>query len=217
MRFLLLDTGWRMKCEISGCLKRSRNKSGGPCEMHYYRKRRTGSYDAPKYKHRTVTSHGYVVVTDWGHPLASKKTGWVYEHRKVLFDSVAGRCPNCDLCGRDLQWSSCHADHINENKQDNRIENIRALCVRCNTHRCGKSVEASRSRSVFLTVDGVTRTAAEWASLPHVKVSKSAILRRKKSGMSDCDAIFSEKVTHNGKVNGKFPRDLRSSAFEGWL
>ena len=34
-----------MKCLVKGCNKASRYKTKGPCEMHYYRKRRTGKYE----------------------------------------------------------------------------------------------------------------------------------------------------------------------------
>ncbi len=33
-----------MKCVVGNCNKKARNKNG-PCEMHYYRKRRNGSYE----------------------------------------------------------------------------------------------------------------------------------------------------------------------------
>ena len=34
-------------CKIDGCEKRPRSARSGVCEMHYYRYRRTGSYDLP--------------------------------------------------------------------------------------------------------------------------------------------------------------------------
>lgn len=185
-----------MTCCIPGCEKRSRNQSGGVCEMHYYRKRRTGSYDDPVFSHRAITSHGYVSVVAWGHPLASKKSGRVYEHRKVLFDAMNCERMRCEMCGKALTWRTCHVDHVNDDKQDNRLDNLRPLCPKCNTHRSGRAVDATKGRAITLTVLGETRSANDWASMPFVRVSKSTILRRKKSGMSDYDVLFAPKITH---------------------
>lgn len=61
----------------------------------------------------SLTPSGYVTVGAPGHPLADKK-GRVYEHRLVAYE--AGLLP----AGRpDL-----HVHHINENKSDNRLENL---------------------------------------------------------------------------------------------
>lgn len=66
---------------------------------------------------RKVNRRGYVLVKVPEHPSASKG-GWVYEHRLVI--EV--------LIGRILKhYETVH--HINEQKQDNRWENL-FLCYR---------------------------------------------------------------------------------------
>lgn len=54
-----------------------------------------------------------------------------------------------------------------------------------------------------LTYNGETKTAAEWQRDMRTNVTYGTILRRKRSGMSDYDALFSEKQTHNGNAKLK--------------
>ena len=60
--------------------------------------------------------HGYIQIFSPGHPLASHRP-WVFEHRKVVFDS-----------GFQLE-SKDHVHHINKNKADNRLENLKVMNV----------------------------------------------------------------------------------------
>lgn len=82
---------------------------------------------------RYATSAGYIKVLAKGHPLADK-IGHVYEHRKVLFDSGESASA-CFWCSKKLDWQSAVVDHLNENKADNRLENLVVACVACNRAR----------------------------------------------------------------------------------
>ena len=72
-----------------------------------------------------------------GHPLAHR--GAVREHRKVLYDAVGPGPHECHWgCGRLMEWGGrqgIHADHVNGDTLDNRIENLVVSCPTCNKRR----------------------------------------------------------------------------------
>ena len=56
------------------------------------------------------------------------------------------------------------------------------------TRRAGRSV-------TLIEFEGEVKMAHEWSKDPRVKVNSSTILRRKRNGMSDTDALFSPRKT----------------------
>jgi hypothetical protein len=56
----------------------------------------------------------------------------------------------------------------------------------------------------YLTYKGETKSASDWQRDPRVCVNYATIIRRKRAGMSDEDAIFSPKITHNGRHNKSY-------------
>lgn len=120
------------ECLIEGCDKRANRVRTGLCEMHYCRQWRTGSVQR-KPTEPKPTDHGYMRLADRSHPLA--RGGSVYMHRKVAYEMHKGECPNCYWCNTEIDWSSCHIDHLNGQKKDNRPENLAVTCVRCNRLR----------------------------------------------------------------------------------
>jgi len=167
--------------------------------MHYMRMYRYGRLDKKKRKYRFVSDNGYYCIHEPEHPLVSKN-GYVYEHRYVYYNEVSKDTGDCRMCGKELTWVSACIDHINENKKDNRPENLRPLCMQCNAQRSRKEEWIRNKRVMTLTIDGETHSVAQWVKKSGVDISPSTVIRRKKvMGYSDFDALYSPKITHNGK------------------
>lgn len=187
-----------MKCSVSGCQKESQYKKRGICQMHYFRHMRTGSYDLQErtLKKEHITPNGYSKIRRVGHPLAID--GYVYKHRFIAYLKYGGVISSCAMCGADIGWDSCHIDHIDCNRLNNSPENLRPLCNSCNTRR-GRKPEHEYDHCMGLEFNGEIKSASEWEKDHRVKVSASCIRQRKRRGMSDVDALFSEKKTHKSK------------------
>lgn len=170
--------------------------------MHYFRYMRNGTYEiVRKRKERLYNDKGYALIYAPNHPLSSSK-GYVYEHRKVFYDAYGDSKKSCEKCGKD--WGifdvyRSHIDHIDEDKLNNSIDNLRPLCNACNTER-GKKPAHMRAGAMAITWNGETKTPNEWANDDRVNVSRGAIVHRLKRGMSVEDALFSEKITHKQKL-----------------
>ena len=122
-----------LRCFVASCLNSPRDSTSAFCEMHYGRMRRNGNLKPREVKGRYVNSAGYIRVLAKGHPLADSH-GHVYEHRKVLYDSGISAV-QCFWCSAHLGWDTLVVDHLNENKADNRLENLVAACTPCNRAR----------------------------------------------------------------------------------
>lgn len=185
-----------MKCNVDGCESDAHYKAAQLCQKHYFRVRRNGVTDTVRSrKYRQENPQGYQWVYDPGHPLAHKTSGYVCEHRAVLYGSIGEGPMQCAMCGTGLTWGTCHVDHIDCNVRNNNLDNLRPTCIGCNTRR-GRRPEYLSSSNSAIEFDGEIKTAYEWARDPRVKLSGSAILRRKKRGLTDADCLFAEKTTH---------------------
>jgi hypothetical protein len=135
---------WSMCC-VDGCDKPARSPGKNlMCEMHYYRKRRTGSVDIIKRSRaKNNYSKDYIKLHEMNHPMSCSKNGMIYEHRKVLFDKIGWGPHKCFWCGEDIDWmpgernkKGCLVvDHFNGNKRDNESANLIPSCHRCNAMR----------------------------------------------------------------------------------
>ena len=121
-------------CAVTGCEKRRRSLSADYCEAHYVRLRRTGTLEKPR-RDRATTEAGYVLLKRPDHPL-STTAGWVSEHRMVLFDQIGAGPHFCHWCATGpLEWPDIVVDHLNEQKDDNRPDNLVPACNACNRAR----------------------------------------------------------------------------------
>lgn len=189
-----------MLCSVKDCGREARYKAACLCQKHYFRQRRYGTTETTKVgkgKNRYVMPDGYIHVRIPGHPLASKN-GVVAEHRAVVYDDLGPGEMKCALCGVGVTWSTVHIDHIDNSTDNNARENLRPTCNACNTRR-GRRPEHTYLGRTSLTHEGVTQTAHEWSKDPRVSVNGATIRRRLRDGMTDQDALFSPKRTHNGK------------------
>lgn len=131
-------------CVVEGC-SNPRQYSNGICNGCYCRLRRTGTLDRRVLAYRSLHSNGYVKVKDVSHPLADSD-GYIYEHRKVLYDAVNGMDQPCHWCGTVVVWKAGQlrrgesknrlvADHLDGVKVNNDVSNLVAACNRCNVNR----------------------------------------------------------------------------------
>lgn len=97
----------RHKCVADGCESISDHPVSGLCHMHYARNRRTGTTSSKSRKDGsgTITSHGYIAVK-----VGSKKR---QQHVLVAEAALEKSLP----LGAEVH-------HVNENRQDNRNENL---------------------------------------------------------------------------------------------
>lgn len=189
-----------MQCCVDGCDRDAKYKTAKLCQMHYFRVWRNGSLEKKEINAslRYNTPNGYVRLRMPDHPLANR-SGCVFEHRYVMWSIVGPDCRPCELCGKPQTWATCHVDHKDEDRKNNSTDNLRILCRGCNVKR-GFSAQsyANRSRVGLIEFEGKLDTAANWVRDPRVKVCGATILKRKASGMTDAEALFSDKATHNG-------------------
>lgn len=103
-------------CFVDGCERDVRGGTKGLCSMHSQRLRKRGDIGpaGTLRSGRTHDKRGYVMVWMPDHP-AAKADGYVFEHRLVWWDAH-GPIPE--------GWQ---VHHINGVKDDNRLENLRAM------------------------------------------------------------------------------------------
>lgn len=185
-------------CKVDGCDNFSNRKAADLCEKHYMRLRRNGTFDKVQKRNKTYKhSGGYIKQYSPDHPLSDCQ-GYVYQHRMVYFDQVSEEIASCSLCERRITWATVHIDHIDKNKENNTPLNLRPLCLKCNTQR-DRPKEMLRRKIKTLTINGREESIHDWIAISGQDIAYTTIYRRLKSGMSDYDALYSPKITHNGK------------------
>lgn len=124
-------------CSTINCLGKATRKKSGLCEACYYQVRRTGSTKRKDIKgpaYRYVQSHGYIKLYKPNHPL-SDSSGYVFEHRAVLYDHLGEGIHSCFWCDAKLNWEEIVVDHLDDQKDTNTIGNLVPSCNNCNRVR----------------------------------------------------------------------------------
>ncbi len=131
-----------------------------------------------------TTHNGYIRVYAKGHKM-SLIGNYAYAHRKCLFDHYGQEVLFCELCGADWLWRPYldHVDHIDNDKTNNDILNLRPLCNGCNVKRSDKPKHLSKGR-VALEYKGKTMTPEEWGRDPNCAVNGVNLRNRIKAGWS---------------------------------
>ena len=189
-----------MKCTIDGCDREAHYKAARLCQMHYFRQWRYGTTDTirkGKAKPRQENKAGYQLIYSPSHPLV-QPNGYVYEHRAVLYEALGEGPLACELCGVALTWATCCVDHIDCDVKNNARSNLRPTCNTCNTHR-GIGAPSTWSWTLAVEFEGKVLTPHEWSRDPRVHVTGATIRRRLKEGKTVEQALFGDKVTHNGR------------------
>lgn len=203
-----------MTCSVDGCSGVVRYTALCLCQKHYFRQWRNGTVEtklqAKKrelgYTRRQrvqIDERGYQRLYEPLHPLCDSQ-GYVYEHRKVVFDAIGNSLCSCELCGRSVNWGNVHIDHIDNNPRNNIRHNLRPLCRSCNTRRDYPEAHTMKGRH-SVEIGGVTLTANEWGKLTDGYLTGSTIIRRIKSGMTHEQALMSPKLTHHTKAGPVAP------------
>lgn len=189
-----IDATWCvMICSIDGCKNKMMYTGKKLCQMHYFRFMRNKTFDTVRTRnYRSRNAKGYQLIYEPEHQLAHSN-GYVYEHRFVYFNNIDRNPKSCEMCGKSIDWSTLHIDHIDNDITNNKPSNLRAACRGCNTFR-GHTLTSMVKDAV--TIGDVSMSAERWAKNPDVNVCGASIRRRIKSGMSHYDAVYSSKVTH---------------------
>jgi 5-methylcytosine-specific restriction endonuclease McrA len=147
-------------CPTPGCERQAKRVAAGLCDTCYCRLRRTGTTAPPVRSFRYRRADGYISLVRPGHPLADRD-GRVSEHRLVVYEwQLEHDLPlECFWCGKLLTWEDATVDHLNEIKDDNRIENLALACDPCNRAR-GQVLPFIRR-----LLPGRIRTLTDWLML----------------------------------------------------
>ena len=177
-------------CKVEGCERAANYKEEGVCQKHYFRMMRYGTYNLTSSRKEFIFSpNGYKKIYLPDHPL-SDKGGYVFEHRYFLFEKIGFGSHSCAMCGKPWSWKgkSDHVDHINEDRLDNSISNLRPLCNPCNSRRNRIPEHKCKNKS-SITLFGETKTAEEWGRDQRVEVSGYNLRQRLKAGWNIEKAI----------------------------
>lgn len=79
---------------------------------------------------------GYVLARSAGHPVAHAD-GRVFAHRAILYDAIGPGGHPCYHCRWPVYWEdgTLVVDHLNFERADNALQNLRPSCLACNSRR----------------------------------------------------------------------------------
>ena len=158
----------RPTCSISGCSFPA--KARGWCNPHYQRWFKTGDpLIKPKVKSPGwKTPQGYIMLTGHlRHPIASV-SGYILEHRLVLWEAIGPGEHPCHWCGETVTWDvrtpgspGClTVDHLDRVRDNNARDNLVPSCIKCNV---GRGLRGKKRRPKPVTCPNCQ---CSWSDLP---------------------------------------------------
>ena len=184
-------------CKVSGC-ESTVTRWGGMCQKHHMRMYRNGTTEKVNQPKPYNHSQGYILVPADGHPLA-KGSSHHYEHRVVYYDAHGAGPFQCHWCAKEVEWSGLHIDHLNDDKKDNRLENLVPSCPVCNQGRGQHKIQDSWRKKTGVTAFGITLTLNEWSE--RVGITRQSILWRLKNGWPIERALSEKRGITGPKTN----------------
>ena len=185
-------------CTIDGCSGKATRLSLY-CEMHYFRRRRNGTFTNLIRPEETSSSHGYVLAKVGDRPIGTGLRQ--YKHRIVFYDAHGLGPFNCHWCSKDVTWATMHIDHVDANKKNNHISNLVASCPSCNISRGTQSMIETVRKKQGVMVDGQLRTITEWARI--YGISHTSIMERLRKGWSIERAIKEPRGKYGPRSKSK--------------
>lgn len=169
------------KCMIDGCEKPCRSRKAIYCNVHFHRMWRTGSPDLRPPKHAIEHSRGYVLERTSKHPLTPNGERYIYQHRRVYFDTFGQGPFHCHVCAARVTWATLHIDHLDDDPTNNDVSNLAPACPTCNQARGReKMVKTKKANGRLLTFNGETLCLSDWAS--RLGIARGSLRRRIESG-----------------------------------
>lgn len=182
-------------CTVEGCGRTANRVGARLCEAHYMRVRRHGSTERRSKVKAGALEHSGGYLLDYApcHPLSRGKAR-VYQHRAVFYAQHGDGPFECHWCNKVVGWSDMHVDHLNDDKQDNRIENLVASCPICNQKRGQQKMIASHRRRSGIEFGGMKLTPNEWAR--RLGISRASLLWRLSNGWDLARALSEPRGVH---------------------
>ena len=131
---------------IRGCGRIGYAARSGKCTACYtYELRHPGLLGPATVSCAYYDKLGYIYERGyWDHPLSARK-GIILQHRRIAYAKYGAGPQQCFWCGISIRWSksgkavldvdACTVDHLNEDRSDNREDNLVLSCTRCNISR----------------------------------------------------------------------------------
>jgi hypothetical protein len=130
----------RPVCSVDGCCRTVKGR--GLCSTHFGRHKRGIPLN---YTRPLLSKTRYRLKTMRGRPLADRR-GRVYEHRAVLFESIAWMRVPCFWCGKPVSFScGLVPDHLDHDRQHNALRNLVPACNGCNAGRTRSNPKVRKS------------------------------------------------------------------------
>ena len=97
-----------MRCRVNDCDRGADYIAARLCQKHYFRLWRTGQTELrPRMrKQRLENPEGYQWIYAPEHPLRHRTSGYVSEHRAVVYADLGEGPLICELCHKALTWAS---------------------------------------------------------------------------------------------------------------